>query len=315
MHNWSNKKPAGYIVEEFNYFIHGSTSQTLELMKQTGFKLQSPIDMIENYGLAPLAGEIYQGGFRRAASRGNPSFGRVEHHRYDIKRVINGYAVVATEPLSQETVRQQLIGSLSEGPELLYRNINIILIEATRYQQLGGDLTTIPLMNNLTKKLSQSIQLWYVYRFLAHYIERDTQALGLQQIRDLQDAFYTHFRTPNDWYTKISALELDVKKLFKSHSNADIQSINDLLTLPKTSEILSRTHSISTVITLPVTSPFTIKKNTTTSSNQTQNGKGGYDICQKATPFHTLLAYLISGYYGQSEMLIIDDLVKKELKR
>lgn len=66
-----DKEPA------FNPYIHGTNSAALALMTQTDFQLMSAIEMLEQYGLAPLCGELTQGGFSTAMADGKPCFARL----------------------------------------------------------------------------------------------------------------------------------------------------------------------------------------------------------------------------------------------
>ncbi len=80
----------------FNPYIHGTNSAALALMTQTDFSLMSAIEMLEQYGLAPLCGELTQGGLDSAMADGKPCFaklsGEVNSNEYSLKKVVGNYA-------------------------------------------------------------------------------------------------------------------------------------------------------------------------------------------------------------------------------
>jgi len=96
-----DKEPA------FNPYIHGTNSAALALMTQTDFRLMSAIEMLEQYGLAPLCGELTQGGFSTAMADGkSPIFIRrtmVRAHNYCTMIIVSSMQQVCckTETLNK----------------------------------------------------------------------------------------------------------------------------------------------------------------------------------------------------------------------
>ena len=82
----------------FNPFIHGTSSQTLSMMQSTDFQLMPIIAMLQDFKVAPMVGELTQGGFSAIGDGSNghtitgaPAFGRMHHDHYDLYKVIGSY--------------------------------------------------------------------------------------------------------------------------------------------------------------------------------------------------------------------------------
>src|SRR5258708_3351471 len=100
-------------------------------MTQTDFRLMSAIDMLEQYGLAPLCGELTQGGFSTAMADGKPCFARLSgednSNEYSLKQIILNYAK-ANKAVSKKECLDNLRHSGANPSRNLFSTISIINI-------------------------------------------------------------------------------------------------------------------------------------------------------------------------------------------
>lgn len=245
----------------FNPFIHGTTSKALALMGKTGFFLQGPIDMVDQYGVAPLGGELTGGGLRDAKARCLPCFGRLGSHdenfnEYTLKKIINRYT--QSRLLTLDNVLFSLKCQVDLGPKILFSNINIILIYAARYRQLGGDLSELPFMQSLESRIQSSIGIFYFLMLIGHGIEADyslLDSLSKEERQGIFDAIYTHYSSEK-LIDKFSEIGISLHEIYKNPDPESIRILLNLVELPKTSVILTGMFCTPEEKTLTVTQLF-----------------------------------------------------------
>lgn len=123
-----------------NPFIHGTTTECLAVLEKTNFTLMDPIDMVDQYGLAPVTGELnYRGGYNNHTFSTSPKFGRCTKYPYNLMKVIKNNTV---PPRNNSTDLQNLLYHVSWGYDSGFSNINLIIIYAARCKQQGIDIST-----------------------------------------------------------------------------------------------------------------------------------------------------------------------------
>jgi len=59
-------------------------------MEQTDFTMMEPIEMVEQYGIAPITGELdLRGAFDGITMTSNPRFGRCKSYGFSLDNIIN----------------------------------------------------------------------------------------------------------------------------------------------------------------------------------------------------------------------------------
>ncbi len=157
----------------FNPYIHGTNSAALALMTQTNFQLMSPIDMLEQYRLAPLCGELTQGGLDSAKASGQPCFARLSgkeiSNEYSLKKILRNYAKADKAPSPTECL-DNLRGYGANASQRFFSTINIINIYLARARQLGINLATIPEIQSLEMDFHLSMDIFYLYLLFSTHI-------------------------------------------------------------------------------------------------------------------------------------------------
>lgn len=228
------------ISPEFNPYIHGTTTATIAWMSQTGWSLLSPIAMLDNHQLAPLTGELSKGGLNHVEDEGMTSFARLagkpESNEYTLDDVINTYGKIEGA-LSTNLVKYDLEAAIKNAPQVLYSNINLILIHAARYKQLGGDLQENVLLKNAINQIKASIGIFYLYMILGDFLMPAAKPYEAfkGQIYDISaDAILAHLNAVS-LIKKIDEQTLDLQAIYENPTPENLNLVINLLELPKTS--------------------------------------------------------------------------------
>lgn len=220
-----HKEPA------FNPFIHGTNSAALALMTQTDFRLMSGIEMLEQYGLAPLCGEIKQGGFITAMADGKPCFARLSgeenSNEYSLNKVIWNYAK-NNKAVSKEECLDNLRSYCVNPSMSLFSSISIINIYLARARQLGINLRDIPDIQSLEKNFQQSKDIFYLYLLFSTHI------VAKKAIKELSDEEEDALRNELDEHLSLQKV---LEKL--QQSNASIQEAYNNPTAESCQKIIS----------------------------------------------------------------------------
>jgi hypothetical protein len=135
-----NSKPK-QPIQGYNPYIHGTTSATLCLMAKTDFQLMPMLKMIDDYQVAPMVGELTQGGYKFPGSKlvqeeviGATSFGKLQTGRFNLRTITAGYTRFNSPKTDEilQNLKDELTNSLAEG----FSNINLLLIHFTRARQM-----------------------------------------------------------------------------------------------------------------------------------------------------------------------------------
>ena len=145
----------------YNPLIHGTTSPALLIMAQTDFQLMGPLSLIKQYGLAPLSGELTQGGLAIIGQDCRPCFALLYNNsHYSLNKIIENYA-------SLQNVHSVILEEAKMAvANTSLKNLNVLIVRLTQYRQLGGD---VQLYAGLKEELHNMIQFFYFHVILGKY--------------------------------------------------------------------------------------------------------------------------------------------------
>ncbi|CAM2730883.1 hypothetical protein [Legionella worsleiensis] len=221
----------------FNPFIHGTNSASLALMTQTDFKLMSAIEMLEQYGLAPLSGELRKGGFSTAMANGNPCFaklnGKDNSSEYSLSKIIDNYTK-PDQTQSGEECLKVLRNYTADASKALFSQINIINIYLARTKQLGINLGDITELHSLEKEFQKSLDVFYLYLLFATHIvgKEDIKNLSFQDSHTLGYELTAYLSLPR-FLKKLEEANLSIYEIYNNPTAENCQKIIELLTLPE----------------------------------------------------------------------------------
>ncbi|MFT4059918.1 MAG: hypothetical protein QM652_10265 [Legionella sp.] len=219
-----DKEPA------FVPYIHGTNSATLALMPQTNFQLMSPITMLEEYQLAPLCGELTQGGLNSATADGQPCFAKLnggkDRNEYSLNSVIYHYTKI-NEVLSKEDCLAKLIAYSTHATKDLFYRINIINIYLARAKQLGINLQEISVIQNLEENFHQVKDIFYLYLLLSTHIivKPNLSSIDSEEIS-------SHFSLAKV-LEKLKQSKISIQDIYNNPTAENCQHVIDLFTFSK----------------------------------------------------------------------------------
>lgn len=158
----------------FNPFLHGTNSSVLALLPKTQFQFLSPLVMMDNYQLAPMAGEISGGGLNSLAD-GRMCFGRLNSKNcgeYTLQRIVYGYA---SRPIVIPDLKE-LQEKLTQCIRLKLFNINTFIIELCRVRQSGADISSLN-SKELLEELQLTIQFYYLTLCITDHLKPNLAAV------------------------------------------------------------------------------------------------------------------------------------------
>lgn len=227
-----DKEPA------FNPYIHGTNSAALALMTQTNFQLMSAIEMLEQYGLAPLCGELTQGGFRTAMADGQPCFARLNgqdnSNEYSLKKVIRNYAET-NQAVSKKECLDNLRYYGTDSSNSLFSSISIINIHLARARQLGINLRDIPEIQSIENDFRQVMDIFYLYLlFSTHIVAKNNgiKKLPYEEQRAIANEMGNHLSL-QQILKKIRESNISIRDIYNNPTAENCQKIIALFTLPE----------------------------------------------------------------------------------
>ncbi|CAH6419038.1 Hypothetical protein HVR_LOCUS227 [uncultured virus] len=238
--------------EGSNPYVHGTNSGIFDMLAHTDFCLMEPIDMIQEYGYAPITGEITGGGFDSVWCQCHPCFGRIvgkDYNSYGLSRVMD-YTRISKEKDPISSLEYQV----SVGSQCAYSNINSILIYMVRCQELGYNISKI-VTSEVIADIKATRNAFATLLFLGSWF-RPLPNLN----DDVYDAIYTHCTIKNI-KDKVKNYP-DLHYLYKEHKEKQLPSevldmMNNVLSLPKKSIIKSGFACKDKEVELEITQPFT----------------------------------------------------------
>lgn len=280
-------------TKSINYdpFIHGTTSATLSLMTKTNFQLMPMLKMIDDYTVAPVVGELTQGGYSFLGSKpvqqediGATSFGCLTKGRYNLKTITASYTHF--NPTSSDKTLEDLKRSLKYCIASGFSSFNLLLIYFTRARQMHQSLDQVITKNELdtlNQQLHATVQFYYFIQLLETHIYTDVKAIkdALAQNtsltkRDITDAVYS-LLSFEDIVQKIILNKIDMKAIVLNPTEENLRKALKILDLPKNPTIQSGFGAVEKVIELPITQFFGLKRQAMSARSETyQENHFGY---------------------------------------
>ena len=250
---------------DFNPYIHGTNSSVLALLPKTDFTFLSPIDMVELFNIAPIGGEITEGGLSTVMSKSAMAFGRLQSegcNDYTLEKIIDNYAKAKLETQSTVELGETIKSQVQHGINISYSNINLLLIYIARAKQVGiptSAFLSSEDIDELYKNIEGTIQFFYLVLLLGKKIGFNHDVLNAmcpESRDDTCDAICMHLSFKSI-LKKIIDSKIDLKAIYENPnpSDLDLKQVTNLLILPKESIVISGFGSDKQV-TLPETDLF-----------------------------------------------------------
>ena len=235
----------------FNPFIHGTSSQTLSMMQGTDFQLMPVIAMLQDFKVAPLVGELTQGGFSVIGdgSNGNtitgaPAFGRMQHDHYDLNKVIGGYTKYA-DNISLDVCKENFKNILGRSHKSAFTHLNLLMIYLVRLRQLGvkaADVAPLDEINALKERLNATVQFYYFVLCIQKYIFIDGAEIERFKKENNLDGNYAvgdyikHYFSFENFLEKLRKTGFNIEEIYNSPSSENIDKLKDFVKISKDSQ-------------------------------------------------------------------------------
>ena len=235
----------------FNPFIHGTSSQTLSMMQHTHFQLMPVIAMLQEFKVAPMVGELTQGGFgvigdgfNGSTMSGAPAFGRMHHAHYDLNRVIRSYTNYSHH-LSLDVCKENFKDILGDSHKSAFTRLNLLMIYLVRLRQLGvkaGDLASLSEIDALKERLNATVEFYYFVLCIQKHIFIDVPEM--QRFRtenNLDDVwavgdYIEHYFSFENVLEKLRKTEFNVEEIYASPSPENIGKLIEFVKISKDSQ-------------------------------------------------------------------------------
>lgn len=260
-------------LQEFqgrNPYIHGTTSKILNILPLTEFKMMDPVDMVAEYGVAPLSGELIRGGLDNIKNKCRTRFGRMTDCHYDYNSV-KSYTEIRPYRDNDLSILNSHLKTCASNA---FHRIKILLVYMVRCRSRGIELSQL-IDKNLAddmRKIKNALAITLFFDIFLNVnpeitfdknttMDKSEKMRKYEQHRDIIDAIYTHFTL--DYFAN-KCKHLDLLSIYLRLVN-DNKSFNDefpekdelldILTLPKTS-IVQRSYGKKVELTIDITQPF-----------------------------------------------------------
>lgn len=248
------------VFSKKNPFIHGTNSSMLQVLEYTDYTMIEPVDMVEKYGVAPLTGEMgYRGAYRGFMRTSNTRFGRCRDYSYDLKKIIEEYALDIQGNLGYNDI--EILQNLGKP---FHGNLNLIIIYVTRCKMQGLDVSKLISQEHI-ESLRQTVNTLHLGYFINNIVHPKPEVIGNKNVADV---VYDKFK-PNYLFKKIAESNLDLGKIYDKYKQEPCKIPNDireqimsLLTIDKTTTV-ERFHNFERErieITVDETQPFSFEK-------------------------------------------------------
>ena len=169
-----------FIEAQFNPFLHGTNSSILALLPRTNFEFLSPLDMMHRYRMAPMAGEIFQGGLDYLAD-GAMGFGRLDNGKkkahYSLESIVQNYA----DPGYGKPTFETLDKALHMCIKFDFFNINQFLVSLCRARQWGIDISGLP-SKEMLEEMTLTIQFYYLVLCIIDHLTPNLEGFKQHQV-------------------------------------------------------------------------------------------------------------------------------------
>lgn len=273
LQNIKNTAPVSVTVP-FDPFIHGTTSATLALMSKTNFQLMPILKMMDDFQVAPMVGELTQGGYSILGFKGAQeedvgatSFGKVLTGLYNLKKITANYTQFKSA--ANNTALDNFKDAVQHGLGRGFSNLNLLLIYFTRARQTHQSLDEVitqDKLHALNEQLQGTVQFYYFIQLLGTHIHPDFEAIkeALDQSttlvkRDISDAAYS-LLTMKQIVKKIMLHKIDMKDIVLNPTEENLNKALKVLEFPEKATIKSGVAVKDKDIELPVTQFFSLNK-------------------------------------------------------
>lgn len=235
-------------------YTHATTSLLFSRLVRTNKQLMSPIKMLKLFGIAPPGGEITGGGLDALHAKGKPSFGLLDATgpgSYSLERIIAQYASGNYSYTRQDFSLEQ---GIQNSKSMSFSNLNIILIYLARAKAQGiENVIDEKILNQLLIEAQAAVQFFYLLLFLGKDIHPKEEAFTNA---DVIDAVATHLTFENI-LQKIIDNNVNVKEIYENPTQAGLEEIVNLFTLPTESTVLNFLKK-PRAVTLSLVNPFKV---------------------------------------------------------
>ncbi|RUQ85347.1 hypothetical protein [Legionella septentrionalis] len=232
----------------FNPFIHGTSSQTLSMMQHTDFQLMPIVAMLNNFKVAPMVGELTQGGFSIIGHGSNldtitgaPAFGRIEHTHYDLDKVVGNYAKNPNDT-NLQVCQEYFKNFLKSTHKSAFSDLNLLMIYLVRLRQFGVNITDVVSadeINTLRERLHATVQFYYFLMCVQKHIYIHGAAIDeFKKENDLQGDYAAgdyieHFFSFEAFLEKLKKTQFNMEEIYNSPSFENINKLLDFIKIPK----------------------------------------------------------------------------------
>ncbi|KTD37769.1 hypothetical protein Loak_1445 [Legionella oakridgensis] len=248
--------PSYYDALRFNPFIHGTSSQTLSMMKHTDFQLMPILAMLQNFKIAPMVGELAQGGFGIIGKDSNdntltgaPAFGRMQHDHYDLNRVIKNYTKYSNNT-TLNACKENFKDLLKFAHKSAFTNLNLLMIYVARLRQFGvkiSDVVSLEEISVLKERLDATVQFYYFILCIQKYIFIDVSEIERFKKENDLDGYFAvgdyieHFFSFQNFLEKLRNTQFNMEEIYHSPSPENISKLLVFLKIQKgTQETVKR---------------------------------------------------------------------------
>lgn len=234
----------------FNPFIHGTSSQTLSMMQGTDYQLMPVIAMLQNFKVAPMVGELTQGGFSIIGDGSNndtitgaPAFGRMQHDRYDLHKVIGSYTQYShNASLDIGKEKEHFKDTLKRAHNSAFTTLNLLMIYLVRLRQNGvkkSDVMSLDEINLLKEQLNATVQFYYFILCIQKHIWIDGAEMDQFKKENNLNDYYAigdyliHFFSFENFLEKIKNTQFNIEEIYKSPSSENINKLLEFIKIQK----------------------------------------------------------------------------------
>ncbi len=239
---------------KFDPYLHGTTSRTLALLAMTDFKLVHPINLLADYGLAPLNGELNGGGLHGWYINPNLSFGRLKQGWRDDKRypceyglfqIINSYAERKRNYSGGQPTARKLSAVLIDPISDTYYG----LVVAAIYIQIGEQPLCAGLEDKQDQKqflqlLQQTRQLLFLVKLINQHIFPNMEMSGgYYSYTEVDSVIRKRIRKELHFdrlIERLFKLNVDIEAIYKNPTAEKLQLLIELLTLDDGTPIFTK---------------------------------------------------------------------------
>lgn len=238
----TSKKYTGHSA--FDPFIHGTNTSIFALLPTTKFQIMSPLAMIDQYGIAPVSGEITDGGYTFLGYQpiskepiGTTSFAKLVNHNeygYSLSNVTEKYCHIKNA--DQENTLSYFNYFIDNGMRCAYANLNLILIYLSRAKQFKklDDIISKDKRNTLENNLQKTIQFYYFLQLIGNHFVPDFEKIH-QYDENYQIKIFWAAEvalTFENITNKIAESKLDLKEVVEKPTSTNLTAALKILEFP-----------------------------------------------------------------------------------